>query len=542
MATTEKYTHVYLGYNKTYFLKEVKRTRRGKINFEVVSVEHVKKTKTKSSLKKLTKWKSDVNLHLAEEWNDSLKEIVRFGKHRFLKRKINKHESHHIPHKFAFSFDPKMMENILLDIRNDHNIFIVSVPGLGKCLAEDSEIEILLNEDENIQFQEFLLSKMITNGKNNMKKIKIKIGDLFEFIFQKEKHKFEENQEFFQKTPIKIQDENGNWIDVKALITKKDKIRTLEFENGDEIKTADRHLICVDKKNCRQISELQIGDKILKANDERIKVKNSSLSEKEETVYDMMVDSPTHLYQTANGIIHHNSTMFQQIAARLNTPCVRIQTSSGVTPESFVGGYVPSPDGKGMWVDGLLTQAARNGWWVILDEWDFCPAHIRTITNPVLESGNRQLILTDKDGGEILTRENGKMHRDFRVFATGNAAGMMQDEAEYFGGAAEHNAAQLSRWNVYKIDYPEDKVLFKIIRNAVPELSSKGANQIVKAARSVINAKIPGVFFSTRVALAIGHKMKYHIKFMDAINPVLLNHLGMAERRRIMQLLTDQSI
>jgi MoxR-like ATPase len=229
----------------------------------------------------------------------------------------------------------------------------------------------------------------------------------------------------------------------------------------------------------------------------------------------------------------------QQLAARLGIPCVRIQTSSGVTPESFVGGYVPGPGGHIVWADGLLTKAARYGWWAILDEWDFAPSSIRTLANPVLEVANRQLVLTDKDGGEILSRHDGSIHPNFRVFSTGNTMGSMADEADMFGGYADPNAAQLSRWNVYHIDFLSSTELLRVIKGAVPELTQKKARQIVKGADSINEAKIQGAWFSTRVALAVARKMKFGLDFFKALEPTFLNHHDQSTRRRIMQSLTD---
>lgn len=231
------------------------------------------------------------------------------------------------------------------------------------------------------------------------------------------------------------------------------------------------------------------------------------------------------------------STVILQIAARVNSPCVRIQCSSDMTVESFLGGYVPSPTGGAMWSDGLLTKAARYGWWVILDEFDTCNASVRTILNGVLEVPNRILSISDKDGGEILSTSNNTIHHNFRIFCTGNSFGSNSGNADFYGGTLEQNIAQNSRFNIYHIHYLSEAELFKVIRNEYPELNRKQIKRIVTFA-TLINTtlKFPGVKFSTRTALAVGKKMRYGSSFEDAIYPCFINHFEESIGKKILKL------
>ena len=231
------------------------------------------------------------------------------------------------------------------------------------------------------------------------------------------------------------------------------------------------------------------------------------------------------------------STVILQIAARVNSPCVRIQCSSDMTVESFLGGYVPSSSGGAMWSDGLLTKAARYGWWVILDEFDTCNASVRTILNGVLEVPNRMLSISDKDGGEILSTSNGTIHPNFRVFCTGNSFGSNSGNADLYGGTLEQNAAQNSRFNIYHIQYLSEAELFKVIRNEYPELNRKQIKRIVTFA-TLINttSKFPGVKFSTRTALSVGKKMRYGASFEEALYPCFINHFEESIGKKILKL------
>jgi hypothetical protein len=230
------------------------------------------------------------------------------------------------------------------------------------------------------------------------------------------------------------------------------------------------------------------------------------------------------------------STVIMQLAARINLPCVRIQCSSDMTVESFLGGYVPSSSGGATWADGMVTKAARKGWWVILDEFDTCNASVRTVLNGVLEIPNRILSISDKDGGEILSTQNGTIHYNFRMFCTGNSFGSNSQNSDLYGGTLEQNAAQNSRFNIYHVPYLSEAELFKVVKNVLPNLRRKQISQIVKFATVVNMSKLPGVKFSTRTALAVGNKMAHGSSFVEALGPAMINHYEEAIGKKILKL------
>lgn len=146
-----------------------------------------------------------------------------------------------------------------------------------------------------------------------MKEIEIEISKLFEGIQKLENHQFKENQEYFQKENILIQDENDNWININMLIIKKDKIVNIKFDNGESIKVAKNHLLRELDNICKNINQSKVGDLFQKASGTIIKI--ISIEEfTEDFVYDICVDNFTHLYQDANGFVHHNSTILRYIA------------------------------------------------------------------------------------------------------------------------------------------------------------------------------------------------------------------------------------
>jgi hypothetical protein len=70
------------------------------------------------------------------------------------------------------------------------------------------------------------------------------------------------NQEYFQKSPIQLQNDQGDWCNVTALITKLANTRKLAFDADVNIECADEHLIRTNNLDCTFAKDIGIGDKI----------------------------------------------------------------------------------------------------------------------------------------------------------------------------------------------------------------------------------------------------------------------------------------
>jgi len=177
------------------------------------------------------------------------------------------------------------------------------------------------------------------------------IGKLFEIFEQYEKIKFDPGTEQFLNSPVKIQDENNNWIDVPAAITKIDTGLQVTFSNGDIIRGAAKHLISIGKK-CVFLKDLTIGESITKASGEIIHV--TSISETDDTIfYDLSVNSDTHLYQTANGIVHHNTELAKLLASNLSMKLIKFDMSEYQEKHS-IAKLIGAPPGYVGYEDGNL--------------------------------------------------------------------------------------------------------------------------------------------------------------------------------------------
>jgi len=136
------------------------------------------------------------------------------------------------------------------------------------------------------------------------KELEIKIGDLFKYIEMYENHEFKENQEYFQNTKLEITDEKGKYIPINGMITKKDKILILKFNDNAEIEVSANHKI-MTINGLKYCKDLNINDEIQTTNNTKKII--DIIEKSEETVFDFEIDSFNHLYSTADGTIHHNT-------------------------------------------------------------------------------------------------------------------------------------------------------------------------------------------------------------------------------------------
>lgn len=149
------------------------------------------------------------------------------------------------------------------------------------------------------------------------------------------------------------------------------------------------------------------------------------------------------------------TALARKYCAMNKRPYRRLSLNGGCTVEDLVGHWsIISKKGSAVtvWIDGILTQAMRYGWVLVIDEINAAPADVLFKLNSVLDD-ERILILTEKDG-EIINA-----HPDFRLVATMNPTELG------YAGTQEVNESLADRFHTQiKIDYNE-KVERKILRS-----------------------------------------------------------------------------
>ncbi|XP_076652583.1 midasin [Halictus rubicundus] len=96
--------------------------------------------------------------------------------------------------------------------------------------------------------------------------------------------------------------------------------------------------------------------------------------------------------------------------------CVRINNHEHTDLQEYVGTYVADCTGKLVFKEGVLVDAMRKGYWIILDELNLAPSDVLEALNRVLDD-NRELYIPE-------TQQVVKAHDNFMLFATQNPPGL----------------------------------------------------------------------------------------------------------------------
>ena len=199
------------------------------------------------------------------------------------------------------------------------------------------------------------------------------------------------------------------------------------------------------------------------------------------------------------------SACIEQLAAHTKNGRLRVNLNGQMPISDFVGTWTVK-GGDMAWVDGALPKAMREGLWLILDEIDFAEPAILAALNSVLEP-NGSLTLKEKSD-EIVTP-----HPNFRLFATGNSIGCMQDYRGLYQGTNIMNEAFLDRWRVYEVKYLPPEIEQEVLRSYLPRLTKAVAFKIVKVANEIRRAfeeEEVGCTFSTRRLIDWSEMMVRH--------------------------------
>lgn len=219
----------------------------------------------------------------------------------------------------------------------------------------------------------------------------------------------------------------------------------------------------------------------------------------------------------------------QVLASALRQPVRRIQLNRDFRVAEFVGQRTleESDSGKTItgWKDGVLTEAMRNGWWLLLDEVDQAHPDVLMKLQGVLEG--TPLILTE-NFGEVV-----HPHEYFRIIATANTFGR-GDETGLYAGAKIMNEATMDRFGVViDANYPNEKTEVKILTK-VAGISAGQAAKMVECARKIREAQAKeecSCTFSTRRLVSWAKKTKRYGDIQRASGVAVLNKLSYDDRR-----------
>lgn len=174
------------------------------------------------------------------------------------------------------------------------------------------------------------------------------------------------------------------------------------------------------------------------------------------------------------------STHIEQVAARLNWPCVRVNLDSHISRLDLVGkDAIVLKDGKQVteFREGVLPWALQNPVAIVFDEYDAGRADVMFVIQRVLEVSGKLTLL---DNNRVINP-----HQNFRLFATANTVGL-GDTTGLYHGTQQINQGQMDRWSIVStLNYLSTDAEEKIIISKVPNFNTKDKREIIKSMVSI---------------------------------------------------------
>ncbi len=186
------------------------------------------------------------------------------------------------------------------------------------------------------------------------------------------------------------------------------------------------------------------------------------------------------------------STHIEQVASRLNWPCIRVNLDSHISRIDLIGkDAIVLKDGLQVteFREGILPYALQSNTALVFDEYDAGRPDVMFVIQRVLEVSGKLTLL---DQSKVI-----RPHPAFRLFATTNTIGL-GDTSGLYHGTQQINQGQMDRWSVVAtLNYlPHDDeakiVLSKVKSFAKSEAKRKAVSHMVRVADLTRSAFING--------------------------------------------------
>ena len=170
------------------------------------------------------------------------------------------------------------------------------------------------------------------------------------------------------------------------------------------------------------------------------------------------------------------STHIEQVAARLNWPCVRVNLDSHISRIDLIGkDAIVLRDSKQVteFREGILPWSLQNPTALVFDEYDAGRADVMFVIQRVLEQDGRMTLL---DTNKVITPN---LH--FRLFATSNTVGL-GDTTGLYHGTQQINQGQMDRWNIVTtLNYLGHDQETGIVLSKSPNYDTKAGRETISA-------------------------------------------------------------
>ena len=169
------------------------------------------------------------------------------------------------------------------------------------------------------------------------------------------------------------------------------------------------------------------------------------------------------------------STHIEQVAARLNWPCIRINLDSHISRIDLIGkDAIVIKNGTQVteFKEGILPWAVQSPMALVFDEYDAGRADVMFVIQRVLESGGKLTLL---DTNKVISP-----HNSFRLFATANTVGL-GDTTGLYHGTQQINQGQMDRWSIVaSLNYLPVDAEVEIVLAKVPSWKTENGKTTIQ--------------------------------------------------------------
>ena len=226
------------------------------------------------------------------------------------------------------------------------------------------------------------------------------------------------------------------------------------------------------------------------------------------------------------------STHIEQIAARLNWPCVRINLDSHISRIDLLGkDVIKLNDGKQIteFQEGMLPWSIQNPVALVFDEYDAGRPDVMFVIQRSLEVEGRLTLL---DQNKVI-----KPHPSFRLFATTNTVGL-GDVTGLYHGTQQINQGQMDRWHILSsLNYLDENQELKVVLSKVNEFDSNKNKEILKNMIKLANLTRSGfengdisILMSPRTVISWAQNYKIFKDVVDSFKLTFLNKCDELEK------------
>ncbi len=181
------------------------------------------------------------------------------------------------------------------------------------------------------------------------------------------------------------------------------------------------------------------------------------------------------------------STHIEQVAARLNWPCIRVNLDSHISRIDLIGkDAIVLKDGKQVteYREGILPWAIQHPIALVFDEYDAGRPDVMFVIQRILEVQGKMTLL---DQNKVI-----HPHSSFRLFSTANTVGL-GDTTGLYHGTQQINQGQMDRWNIVAaLNYLPPEAEEEIVLAKAPSYDNEEGRKTVKAMVAVANLSRAG--------------------------------------------------